>query len=90
MARRNPQQKTSVKSNEKTETKMTDTPIEKTENATSEKIEETTDCTCADLKEIGFHRCQDDMIYITYLCQGCQKIKIRKFKLEFVSEMKFI
>ena len=67
---------------------MTDTPTD--EVSTEETSTEDTRCACKDLIEMGFHRCQDDMIYITYLCQGCQKLKVRKFKLEFISEMNFI
>ena len=57
---------------------------------TMPKVEKlVTECACENLIEIGFHRSKDDVVYITFLCQDCQRIKIKKFELKLLGEMKF-
>jgi hypothetical protein len=46
-------------------------------------------CACDKLVEIGFHRCKDDVIYIMFLCEECQKIRIKKYNLTLLDEMKY-
>lgn len=45
-------------------------------------------CKCDNKIEIGFHRCKDNTVYITYLCSDCQHIIIEKLKLEKVDVVK--
>jgi hypothetical protein len=68
--------------------KKTNEEFEKLNDA-PEVTPEVDTCACDKLKEIGFYRCQDDMIYITFLCQDCQKIIIKKYNLVPVGELKY-
>lgn len=60
----------------------------KTGEEATNSTDETT-CKCENLIEMGFHRCSDNVIYITYLCEDCQKVLIKKYKLELIGELKY-
>lgn len=50
-------------------------------------------CTCTDLVEIGDHMTDivdnKAILYKTYLCKQCLTVKVKKYNVQYESEMSF-